>query len=190
MNIPVPDKNDDGSYSFVAAMTVDADGSPNAYGPGNKGLDYLANAGHPGNWWAIVTDKKGQPVVQGDDDPSPGMYVATTAYERPEFNKKDPNRYLDSEKVHFFVVPSHWRSLIPGIVLGCKAMITDKKTGKSIYGLIGDFGPRSHIGEASIAYAKDFGLVTNPKTGGTEEKRFTYTFWPGTAATGFELQPA
>ena len=35
---------DDGSISFVGGMTIDADGSPHAYGPGGKGLDYLANA--------------------------------------------------------------------------------------------------------------------------------------------------
>ncbi len=53
-----------GSASFFrSAMTIDADGAPNAYDPANKkGLDFLGNAGHPAkngkpaDWWALLTD--------------------------------------------------------------------------------------------------------------------------------------
>ena len=34
-------------------MTIDADGAPDAYHPDDIGRDYLANAGEPGNWWAV-----------------------------------------------------------------------------------------------------------------------------------------
>ena len=45
---------------FESRLRIDADGAPNAYGPaGTEPLDALANAGHPGNWWGIVTDDAG-----------------------------------------------------------------------------------------------------------------------------------
>ena len=62
---------------FEGGMMVDADGSPQAYHPPpdeRKGLDNLADAGEPGNWWGIVTDNgkgSGNPVVQGSNDPAP-----------------------------------------------------------------------------------------------------------------------
>jgi len=184
-------------------MSVDADGANGAngsgraaYGPaGTKPLDYLANAGGPGNWWGIVTDRNGNPIIQGPDDPAPGYYISTTSYQRSHdgegnpLPKSAPYRYLDSATELFIVVPSHWRSAAPGVVLGCKATVTDNETGTTIEGVVGDFGPRSHLGEASMAYASAFGLNPNPKNGGTEEERFTYAFFPDVPAEGYELQP-
>jgi Fungal chitosanase of glycosyl hydrolase group 75 len=65
-------------------LGIDADGSPHAYHPNGSppGLDYLANAGKPGNWYGIVTDNQkasGNPVVQGSSDPAPGFYISSTA---------------------------------------------------------------------------------------------------------------
>src|SRR5690349_18244953 len=37
----------DGVIEFYGGMQVNADGSPHAYHPQGKGLDYLANAGKP-----------------------------------------------------------------------------------------------------------------------------------------------
>ena len=66
MKLPLPDINDDGSYSFTAGLSVDADGSPHAYNqPPNKGLDYIENAGHRGNWWGLACNHNGDPYVQG-----------------------------------------------------------------------------------------------------------------------------
>lgn len=194
---PLPNPNHDGGYSFIAGMSVDADGANGAdrsargaYGPrGTNPLDFLANAGGPGNWWGVVTDIHGNPVVQGADDPAPGYYISTTSYQRSDRAKTDPSRYLDSATERFIVVPSHWRSIVPGVVLGCKAVVSDTETGEEIEGVVGDFGPRSHLGEASIAFAAAFNLNPNPKNGGTEVERFTYTFYPDVPAEGYELQP-
>ncbi len=201
---PVPPQNPDGSYSFAAGMAVDADGANGAdksgraaYGPHGHPLDFLANAGTGrGNWWALACDEHGDPYVQGSDDPAPGYFVSTTSFQWKAFDdgqpipRSNPARYLDSATEFFIVVPSHWRGLIPGVVLGCKAIVTDNQTGESQEGLVGDFGPRSHLGEASIAYAARFGLNPDPKTGGTERERFTYTFFPDVPAQNYELQPA
>src|SRR6478672_2561316 len=48
--------NPSGATMYKAKMYIDADGSPRAYGPNNSGLDWTANAGYPGNWWALVCD--------------------------------------------------------------------------------------------------------------------------------------
>ncbi|MBW1728304.1 MAG: hypothetical protein JRI63_06915 [Deltaproteobacteria bacterium] len=42
-----------------------------------KRIDFLANAGRPGNWKSLVSHNgrtKGVPVVQGLSDPFPGFY--------------------------------------------------------------------------------------------------------------------
>src|SRR4051812_22059936 len=41
---------------WSSGMQIDADGCPRAYHPKNIGLDWLANAGEPGNWYGLVTD--------------------------------------------------------------------------------------------------------------------------------------
>ncbi|MEO8354092.1 MAG: hypothetical protein ABI680_20380, partial [Chthoniobacteraceae bacterium] len=87
------------AFFFVAEMSIDADGSPHAYHKDSeKGLDHLANAGRPGNWWALATAKNGKPVVQGPNDPAPGFYVSTTALEDSARAQGDPGRYVDSDE--------------------------------------------------------------------------------------------
>lgn len=199
MNQPLPPKNSDGSYTFgPVGMTMDGDGcngqsSPPVYAP--KGyqpapLDYLANAGGPGNWYGVVTDGNGDPIIQKANDPMPGAYVSATSYKHKAFSRTDPRAYVDSNAVPYFVLPSHWRVLVKGIVLGCRGLIYDEDTGKSLAAGILDFGPRGHLGEASIYCARFFGVPSSPKNGGTDARRFKYTFWPGEAFKGYELQPA
>jgi hypothetical protein len=55
----------DTAVLFTAGMAVDAVGAPNAYGPKEKpGLDFLENAGRPGNFFGIVTGPDGKLCVQ------------------------------------------------------------------------------------------------------------------------------
>lgn len=181
---------EDGSVEYMGELTVDGDGAPKCYHPAGSppGLDYLANAGKPGNWWGLAVNGKGKPIVQTIADPAPGFYVSTTAYKVPGYRHGDPRRELNSEQVSFIVVPSTlWKSL-PGIVLGCKALVIDTLTGKSISAVVGDIGPANHLGEASIAAARALGLNADPKRGGSSQKRFKYLFWPGIPAEGFRLQ--
>ena len=70
----------------------------------------------------------------------------------------------------------------------------DIKTGKVLNAAgVLDFGPKAKLGEASIACAKFFDIPSSPKHGGTNEKRFVYTFFPGIAAVingvTYQLQP-
>ena len=70
----------------VKSATIDGDGAPNCYHPDGSppGLDYLGNAGEPGNWWALATHNKkssGNPVIQPASEvasvqPSPDSKVS------------------------------------------------------------------------------------------------------------------
>lgn len=190
--LPLPVQNSDGSYSFHACMAVDGDGangqsSAPVYAPKGWGetLDYLANAGGPGDWYGIVTDTgeaDGEPVVQGPNDPAPGAYVSATSYEFSGYDRTDPLRYVDANAVPYIVIPSNWRKLARGVVLGCRATVLDTGNGAMLEAGVFDFGPKSKAGEASIACARYFGVPESPKNGGTDSLRFVYTFWPGTPA--------
>lgn len=204
MNIPLPKRNKDGSYTTgLAGMAIDADGANGqtggrpVYAPAGftpAPLDYLANAGKPGNWFGIVTDTKGKPVVQGAGDPAPGAYVSATSYRWPERSRTDPRAYVDAASVPYIVIPSHWRKEAVGVVLGCRATVYDTKTKRLLQCGVLDFGPKGKIGEASIACAEFFGVPSSPKNGGTDTKRFIYTFYPGAPAlingVVYQLQPA
>ena len=157
-------------------MKVDADGAPNAYGPNNSGLDYTANAGHPGNWWGVVTDKKGNPVIQGPNDPFPGKYVSTTSLVDKSKKLTDPGRYVDSRFVPYIV---HYSSDTgKGSRVGDIATIVDTESGDVRHGTVADYRG-SGQGEASMYMASLFGVNSNPKTGGTTSKRYCYIIWDG-----------
>lgn len=166
--------------TFTAGATIDADGSPRAYHPLDRpGLDYLANAGSPGNWWGIAT-RAGKPFVQTAGDPAPGYYVSTTSLQRPGFKPSDPRRYIDSEITPFIVIPNQLRRMVKGVVLGCLAEVVFK--GKRVSCVVADTGPSNHLGEVSIAAARAVGINHNAKRGGVE-RGVQYIIWPGEPAT-------
>lgn len=163
------------AYHYRAGLTIDADGDERAYGPGNKGLDYTANAGHPGNWWGVVTDN-GKPVTQGPTDPAPGYYVSTTALEDSRFARTDPRRYVDSDAVPYVVLPPQIAKAI-GARLGDFAVVVNLKTWSWTAAIYADIGPRNHLGEASIEVAQRLGLPDSPRNGGTESKLCFYVIF-------------
>jgi hypothetical protein len=181
---------------YTGEMTSCADGSPRAYGPEGcqpPPLDYLGNAGYPGNWWGITTDKYGNPYVQQASSqpamhPYPGLYISCTAYYHQEFPEYDCRAWVNAEQVLFSVIPSNVRSALGPKFLGCRATVTDKKNGKVIETVCAEIGPSNHLGEASMAVCEAFGLDPNPKCGGSsDKKRFLYRFWPGVPAPGWVL---
>lgn len=185
--------HEDGHLSWLAGMMIDADGAYHAYHPSNTGLDSLSSCGYPIHSWyrdILVCDAKGNPVVQGEKDPAPGYFISRTAYEKSDFRASDPRRYLDAETIPYIVVPPQVRKGVRGVVLGCKGEIINTRTGRSVVAVVGDIGPKSKIGEASIAAARVLGIAHSPRTGGTAEKFLLYRIWPGVAASGFELKPA
>ncbi len=154
-----------GALTWKDGFSVDADGAPNAYAPAGSGLlamDYLSNAGRPGNWWALAVDQSGEPIVQGDDDPCPGYYVSTTALVDGSRPHSDPRRYVDATRVPYVSIARDLHAR--GIVVGDVAMVLyqDRRCGA----IVADVGPTGQYGEGSIALAEALGIPSSPKTGG------------------------
>jgi Fungal chitosanase of glycosyl hydrolase group 75 len=171
--------DDDSAFFYRSGMEIDADGAYHAYHPDRKsGLDYLGNAGQPGNWWALVTDNgqpSGQPLIQTNDDPAPGFYISTTSLEDPNCDRMDPHRYVNAEAVNFIVLPGR---LGLGAKLGDFAVVIRPETGACAYAVYADVGPATKIGEGSIALANALGIPSSPKTGGTGNG-IVYIVFPG-----------
>jgi len=127
------------SFVYKSGFTIDADGSPNCYGPDNSGLDWTANGGTPGDdWWGGPVDGQGMPCIQKIYDPTPGFYVSGTALIDASFPEASPYRYLDSESIPFFVLPGTHGN---GAKLGDVGLVLNTKTGDNCYAVYGDVGP-------------------------------------------------
>jgi hypothetical protein len=170
---------EDDAYFFVAGLAIDADGAYRAYHPDSaQGLDSLRNAGHPGNWWALVTDtgkQTGNPVVQGNDDPAPGYYISKTALEDKSKASTDPTRYVDSETIPYIVLPGGHAF---GARLGDLAVALRLDGGECCGAVYADVGPASKIGEGSIALADQLVVPSNPRSGGVSDG-IAYVVFPG-----------
>lgn len=166
-----------GAYlAWISGLAVDADGSPRAYHPDSrKGLDALANAGKPGNWWGVACDARGVPFVQGAGDPAPGFYVSTTALCDTRFPANSCRRYVDAETIPYIVLP---KGMPGGARLGDLALVTNLATGATCGAIWADIGPRGKLGEGSIALAKRLGINADPRKGGCRDGVLTVLF-PG-----------
>ena len=172
-------QDDDSAFFYHAGMMIDADGAYHAYHPdGKSGLDYLGNAGKPGNWWALVTDNgkpSGNPLIQKKGDPAPGFYISTTSLEDTSIDRSDPRRYVDAESVNFFVLPGR---LGLGAKLGDFGVVIRPERNDYDYAVYADAGPPGKLGEGSIALAAALGIPSNPKNGGTAHG-IIYIVFPG-----------
>lgn len=190
----------DGRVYFTADADIDADGANSQHGeqPAYKahdtGSDYLANGGmkrvagrvilaHDWGRDIVILGSDGQPKVFAD-----GLIASKTWYKYPGVNSGRPEAYVDSQTIPYIVVPPLIINGVKGIVCGCKARATYK--GKSVDCVVADRGQKTKIGEVSIAAATALGIPSSPRNGGTNEPLIDYELWPGTAAAGFELQPA
>ncbi len=169
-----------GAIAWKAGMSVDADGAPKAYHPRPKqGLDCLANAGHPGDWWALVTDTgkpDGQPILQGPTDPAPGFYVSTTSLQNVDKPVSDPRRYVDASTVPYIAVSPVLRDKAK-VKLGDFVVVTNGD--RRAFAIVADIGPKQHLGEGSIALAEALGLPSNACHGGGAKKGVRYVAFPG-----------
>lgn len=123
----------------------------------------------------------------GNPDNDPYFQPDTTLHR----NGRALNAYAES----FIVVPpSIIKGVVP-VVLGCKARVLYRKTGIYRDAVVGDVGPRTKIGELSVALAKRLGIPHNPNYGGESDFRLVlYEIWPGIPATvdglDYQLQPS
>jgi hypothetical protein len=89
---------------------------------------------------------------------------------------------LDAAKLPFIVVPgvsSRWSYKASGIAMGTVGAVI--YNGKIEYGIVGDVGPTSILGEASYAMAKRLGINPDPSIGGTSTG-VTYVIFTNTTA--------
>lgn len=177
---------DGAAILFSAGMGVDADGSPRAYHPDDvSGLDALANAGHPGNWYGVVT-VGGVPVIQSASDPAPGYYVSQTSLVDGNYPVRDPRRYVDAAKFPYVVVPGSLE--VPRLAYGVRvgdvaAVIYGQRVAHAI---IADSGPDGQCGEGSIRLADLLGINPDPRKGGVDTG-VSYVLFPG-SGTGKPME--
>jgi hypothetical protein len=152
---PVQVFRDSGSkaIAFASQMQVNTDGAPDSYHPDDIGITHICNGVSIGancTWkpkclagfnqakaeqfkgptkicfFAMVTDVKSTPIIQGQTDPKPGYFVSTTALHQPGENLRTPQAQLDSNIVNFAVIPGTWQRS-------------------------GNPGPKNKLGEGSVA---------------------------------------
>ena len=161
--------NDDAALWWEGPFAVDGDGAPNCYGPpGTPALDHLANAGSDGDWYGILTDASGNRIVQGPNDPYPGMYISPTAAQDHGYAVHDPRRYVDSTVTPYISIPSN-EIHDHTIVLGDVGLVYNRATKQWASAVVADVGPKNKFGEGSIALGKAIGIQnTSPKNGGAD----------------------
>ena len=102
-------------------------------------------------------------------------------------------KYLNADTDRYMVVPPQIRSMVPGVVMGCKAQLTNLETDASSAAVTGDIGPSSKTGEAAYCLAK----IVYPNAGhniGDDRMIYFYELWPGVEANvngkQYKLEPA
>jgi hypothetical protein len=193
-------EQDDLSVTFASGATLDGDGANGQFGGDpcyapstytGRTLDVIGNAGGPGNWYGVVTDENGDPIVQSATDPCPGAYVSATSLHLPDASgnrlpNSSPFKYVDSATVPFIVVPPMIIRGVAGIVMGCRAVVTNTANGMQVEAVVADGGPSNHLGEISVACAKAIGVptgTTHPANGGgADSPTIEYQIFPGVAA--------
>jgi hypothetical protein len=196
-------EENDMSVTFSSGATLDGDGANGQFGgdpcyaPSSytgRTLDVIGNAGGPGNWFGVVTDTgevTGRPIVQGGSDPCPGAFVSATSLHLPDgqgnsLPHSSPFKYVDSATVPFIVVPPMIIHGVAGIVMGCRAVVTNTVNGKKTEAVVADGGPSNHLGEISVACAKAIGVPTGgthpANGGGANSPDIHYQLFPGVAA--------
>jgi N-acetylmuramoyl-L-alanine amidase len=115
-------------------------------------------------------------------DPS---YQSETAY----YNNGE---FLNADKDKYIVIPPQIRSMVPPVVMGCKARMTNLKSGVWNDAVTGEIGPKDKTGEAAYCLAK----VINPSithNAGDKDLHYLYELWPGIPAVvngkTYALQP-
>jgi hypothetical protein len=153
------------AFAYLTGMMIDADGAPNAYGPGDCGIDELINAGEPGHWSSLATDTgkpDGNPLVKN------GFYISTTSLEDKSKKIDEPGRFVDATQIPFFVLPPLVEKK-GDARLGDFGMVINLDNGRSSPAIFADQGPPGKLGEGSVALAQALGVDANARIGGTNE---------------------
>jgi hypothetical protein len=187
----------DGRVHYTASAAICADGAngqhggPPAYRADDRGSDLLANGGMKivdgkvvcAHEWArnvVLLGPDKQPRVFED-----GVIASMTWYRIPGKPADEPAAYVDAATVPYIVVPPMVVRKTYGVVRGAKARAS--WNGRSVDCVVAELGPHDHIGEMSIAAARELGIPASPRDGGLGRPEVVYEIWPDVAAEGFEL---
>lgn len=100
---------------------------------------------------------------------------------------------LNADVDHYIVVPPQIRSMVPGVVMGCQAKLTNTQTNVVEPAVVGDIGPSEKTGEAAYSLAKIINPAIDYNAGDTR-KIYLYELWPDVPAvvntTTYKLEPA
>ncbi len=77
--------------------------------------------------------------------------------------------------IPFVVLPG---GNLGGARLGDLSVVVNTANDRRAFALFADIGPRTHLGEGSIALAEALGIPSNPRRGGTASG-VRYLVWPG-----------
>jgi len=104
-------------------------------------------------------------------------------YFQPDTSLHGPDgRALNAYQVPFAVVPPLVCQKTRGMVLGSECLITNTVTRQQVLCVVGDLGPRSKVGEISVAAARAIGVPWNPVRGGESRKIIDYEIRVGKPA--------
>jgi hypothetical protein len=166
---------------MTTSMAIDLDGAPNAYGPPDTHPLYNELNAHDKKTGEIAgyltkSDRR-TPVLQGPNDPFPGYYVSTTKFvDKSNPKKSDPRKYVDASKINYVVWGKF--AIANGAMPGDFVAVYSKKTGKSVFGIIGDSGNPSGA-EGSMALLKALNYPVKNKNSGVDEKEIVIRYFPG-----------
>lgn len=111
-------------------------------------------------------------------------------YFQPDTFYHHNGKALTAETEAYIVVPPAIVRNTKGVVMGCRARVTNTLNGKVCEAVVGDLGPTKKVGELSVHAAELLGINANPNTGGEERFVILYELWPGVPAPGYSLQAA
>jgi hypothetical protein len=154
-----------------------------------EALDYLANAGAPGNFYGLAKDAKSHkhngdehaPCVQGPGDPAPGFYVSASALVGRGKGECDPRKYVDSSSINYVALPATVISKLHG-AKGDIVAVGNWATGKVAFAIFADAGGKPNgMGEGSVALARALGSSANPKGSKGADAHAAYLVFLGSA---------
>lgn len=102
---------------------------------------------------------------------------------------------LNAQTESFIVIPGGLAHKVGPIVLGCQARVHYRQSGDITDAVVGDVGPSTKIGEASVKCAKMLGMNPSPINGGEDQRDMVlFECWPGVPAVVsgilYPLQPS
>lgn len=89
---------------------------------------------------------------------------------------------LNADTVPYVVLPPAVILALPGIILGCEAIVTNIRNGRSTLAVVADVGPKFKLGEFSIRCCEKLGIDSSPTHGGTNDFIFAVLLYPGRPA--------